>query len=297
MRSGPADPLHRARIVAMRASESAWRDSRDLGERWAAAQSMENTAITGDPARSWLDDLIDRGPFRNAAVLGASQWATKWMQRAASDRLDVIDPSRGQLDRLRHDLAPWLHRVRLWRADLDWVTLPHGTYDVVWTDAGLTDIVNLEYLLDEVARALRPGGLFCYHGYVGEARHRYAPARLARINAALQGVPARFRRDGIDTIGPEPASQLGPLRAARTDDILPLARARFDVVHEARTGALFPLLLHLDLPAMAREAPNVLARLEALEAEAQRDPATTCATAYVILRARPPRVAPAGGAG
>jgi hypothetical protein len=161
----------------------------------------------------------------------------------------------------------------------------------------LADVVNLEYLLDEIARSLRPSGLFCYHGYVGEPRHRYAAARLARINAALRIVPPRFRRAGIDTIAPAPANQLGPLRAARTNEILPLARARFEVVHEACTGALFPLLMHLDLPVLAREAPEILARLAALEAEARRDPALACATAYVILRTPPAGVAPAPVAG
>jgi SAM-dependent methyltransferase len=260
----------------------------------AGVQPIENAAITGDPARSWLDDLIARGPFRHAALLGASPLAASWLQHDASQRLDVIAPSPGVL---QHLLAPWLHRVRLWRADLDFVTLPRAAYDVVWTHAALENVVNLEYLLDEIARALRSGGLFCYYGYAGEPRHRYAPARLARINAALQIVPPRFRRNGVDAIGAAPADLIAPLHAVRTDEILPLARARFELVHKACIGALFPLLLHLDLPALAREAPDVLARLAALEAEARTDPAITCATVYAVFRKPPARVAAAAVAG
>jgi ubiquinone/menaquinone biosynthesis C-methylase UbiE len=296
MRCGPADPLHRAHMAETLTRTVALSTHPGMLERAAATRPMENAALTGDPARSWLDDLIDRGPFRHAALLGASPWAATWLQRGASERLDVLEASPLRLDLLRRRLAPWLHRVRLWRADPDFVTLPRGAYDLVWTDAGLADVVNLEYLLDEIARALRPGGLFCIHEYVGEPRHCYAPARLARINAALRDVPDRFRRDGVESIAPPSPSQLGPLHAARSDEILPLARARFEVVHEARTGALFPLLLHLDIPALAREAPDVLARLDALEAEARRDAEATCATTYTILRARPACVAPRPGA-
>jgi len=293
MRSGPADPLLQARLSQARVRNAAWSNDAGLVERIVATQSMENEALTGDPARSWLDDLIDRGPFRHAALLGASPWAPTWLQREASERLAVFDPSPGRLSLLRHRLTPWLHRASLWRADLDFTTLPGGAFDVVWSDGALADVVNLEYLFDEIARALRPGGLFCMHEYVGEPRYRYDAARLARVNAALREVPARFRRDGIDAIVPVPPTHLDPLHAGRSRDILPLARARFDVVHEARTGALFPLLVHLDLPALARDAPDVLARLGALEEEARRDPALTCTAAYVVLRVRPQRATPA----
>ena len=297
MRSGPADPLHRARLAGAHAYRLAWRTHPAMLERRGAAQPIENTAITGDPARSWLDDLIGRGPFRHAALLGASPWAATWLGRAASDRLDILEASPALLEALRQQLAPWLHRTRLWRAELDFVALPHGAYDLVWSDDALADVVNLEYLLDEIGRALRPGGLLCYHGYVGERRNRYAPARLAYINAALRAVPRRFRRDGIETLEPPQASQLDPLSAVRSDEVLPLARARFELVHEVRTGALVPLYLHLDLPAITREAPDLLERLAAFEGEARADPAVACAVAYAILRKPPSDVAPAGAAG
>jgi ubiquinone/menaquinone biosynthesis C-methylase UbiE len=284
MRSGPADPIYRAQAAEAAARAAAWRDNPVLTERWSAAQPFENLALTGDRERSWIDDLMARGPFRHAALVGQSPWATVWLRQQGSQRLDVIDASKVDLGVLRHRLAPWLHRVRLVHADPNFVTFAPAAYDVVWSDDALGHVVNLEYLLDEIARALRPGGLFAFHGYVGEPRQQFAAERLAYVNAALRLVPSRYRHDGLETIGPTPLNFLGPFRAARSPDVLPLATARFEVVHQAWAGALFPLPLFLDLPALAREEPEVVAQLEALEAEARRDPAVQPALAYAVLR-------------
>ncbi len=284
MRSGPADPIYRAQAAEAADRGARWRENPVLTERWSAAQPCENAAITGDRERAWIDDLIARGPFRHAALVGESRWAAVWLRQQGSQRLDVIDASQVALDDLRHRLAPWLHRARLVRADPNFMTLPPAAYDLVWSDDALAHVVNLEYLLDEIVRGLRPGGLFAFHGYVGEPRQQFAAERLAYVNAALRLVPPRYRHDGVETIGPTPLNFLGPFRAARSDDVLPLATARFEVIHQARAGALFPLLLFLDLPALAREAPEVLAQVEALEIEAQRDPAVQPALAYAVLR-------------
>src|SRR5262249_56177139 len=65
----------------------------------AAAQLLAPSAnrnLTGDPRRSWLDDLIARGPFDAAAMLGCDEDDTlesAWMRAGASTRLDVSELS------------------------------------------------------------------------------------------------------------------------------------------------------------------------------------------------------------
>jgi ubiquinone/menaquinone biosynthesis C-methylase UbiE len=266
MRSSPADPVHRARTAAAPSRRSDPGPGRDA-------------ALPGDRTRGWLDDLMRRGPFRQAALVGVSPLAERWLRSDASPRLDVFEPSRAALSMLRHRLAAVLHRTRLARADLDFLALPPRRYDVVWSDDGLRDVVNLEYLLDEIAAALRPGGLFAYHGYVAERRQRFTPARRARLEAALREIPARWRdpRSALSVEAERPLS-------ARSDEILDLVKARFDVVHEVRGGALFPIAQALDLAGLARDAPEILARLDALEAAALEDPSVEPALAYVVLR-------------
>ena len=289
----PADPAMR-----VRSDDPAYRYKADTEARvwdrpWfqpdaAAAQLLAPSAnrnLTGDPRRSWLDDLIARGPFDAAAMLGCDEDDTlesAWMRAGASTRLDVYELSSGVIRR-RGARAP--RGVRYLQADLNFVRLPAEQYDVIWSSGCLHHIVNLEYLLDQVARALRPGGLFAVRDYVGEALFHFDSRRLARVNAAFHAVPVRFRRGGLDAIGRNAlAHGRSPFCAVRSDEVLSVARARFQVVHEGFTSALFPLAFFLDVEALAREVPDVLDRVLAAEAEALADPTLRPCEAYVVFR-------------
>ena len=141
--------------------------------------------------------------------------------------------------------------------------------------------------------ALRPGGLFAVHDYVGERRLQYDPARLARVNAVLEAVPVRFRVSGETPLAPAPLSLLTPLCAVRSDEVLPLAAARFDTVHRRMTGALFPLFLAVDLGRLAREAPDILARLVTAEEHAAGEPGARACAGYAVFRRRSGGATPA----
>lgn len=283
----PADLLYPSRVQA----EADFWARIDFGAGFfALARPLDritNAAYTGDPERSWLDDFRARGPFAHAAVLGCDEggYEGEWLARGGSERLDVYELSptviRGVRAGIRRDLR---RRARFIRADLNFVQLPAATYDAVWSSGCLHHIVNLEQLLAQVERALKPGGLFAIRDYVGERRMRFAPARLARINAALRQVPARFRR--VEAVTPPPIQGLSPFCGVRADDIVALATARFDVVHRAFTGALFPLNFAVDLDAVAREAPEVLAQLQAAEEAALREADARPCGVYLVLRKR-----------
>src|SRR5262249_6045912 len=145
----------------------------------------------------------------------------------------------------------------------------------------------LEYVLAQIARALRPGGLFALLDYVGERRLQYDPARLARVNTVLARVPVRFRVSGDTPITGAPIPYLTPLCAVRSDEVLPRAAERFATVHLKATGALFPLLLALDLGRLEREAPEVLDEIVAAEETAARDGSCRCCAAYAVFRRLP----------
>ncbi len=266
-----------------------------LFQRMQAGQRDANAAYTGDPERSWLDDLRGRGPFRDAAMLGCDEggYERQWLDAGGSDRLDIYELSPGVIRKVRAGLGLGRYgstrggrEVHFIQTDLNFARLPAARYDVIWSSSCLHHIANLEHLLAEVERALRPGGLFALHDYVGERRLQYAPERLALINALLREIPVRFRAGGMEAITAPRPEGLSPFCGVRSDDILPLARARFDVVHEAVAGALFPLPLVLDLPALAREEPALLARLTAAEQEALRDPTMRGCGAYAVFRKR-----------
>ena len=230
LRVRPTDPAYqwRARAEADR-SPLVVHVGRDP-ENEATGRRLANRALTGNADRSWLDELMSRGPFERAALLGSDEGAhmTAWIRGGASAHLDVYDPSTAALATLRRaadDTTPGAScptAIRFVRADLNFVELPAQSYDVVWATGTLSRVVNLEYLLAQIECALRPGGLLAFHDYVGERRMQYDPDRLARVNAVLGTVPARFRI-GDGPITPAPLSFLTPLcavplgRAARPD--------------------------------------------------------------------------------
>ena len=72
----------------------------------------------------------------------------------------------------------------------------------------------------------------------------------------------------------------------RSNDIVAVATARFDTVEAAYAGRLFPLFLHLDVPALERDAPELLDALLAREQALAADPNATPCAAHLILRRR-----------
>ena len=123
-----------------------------------AGDRRVNEAYTGDPERSWLDDLMARGPFRRAAVLGCDEggYERQWIEAGASERLDVYELSPGVIRKVRAGLGRGRlearRRVRFVRTDLNFARLPENTYDVVWSSGCLHHITNLEHLFAEVER-------------------------------------------------------------------------------------------------------------------------------------------------
>jgi ubiquinone/menaquinone biosynthesis C-methylase UbiE len=251
------------------------------------AERFVNEAYTGDASRSWLDDLVSRGPFDQAASLGCDEggYEREWLNKGGSRTLDVYELSPVIMRDVRRGLGRALRRrARFHQVDLNFARLPRDRYDVVWSSGCLHHIIELEHLFDEVARALRPGGLFAICDYVGEVRMRITPARLDRINAVLRSVPARFRF--AEHLSVPAIEGLSPFCGVRSDAIVELAKARFDVLHAATTGALFPLNFAIDLAAVEREAPEVLQQLQAAESAARQEPGIRPCGAYLVLRKR-----------
>jgi SAM-dependent methyltransferase len=251
------------------------------------AQEEVNRAYTGQADRAWIDDLIGRGPFAHAASLGCDEggYERYWLTHGGSTRLDVYELSPAIIRAMRGGLERHCRsRARFYRADLNFVRLPRARYDVIWSSGCLHHIINLESLFDQVERALRPGGLFAIHDYIGESRMRFSAERLDRINAVLRQVPARFRH--ADVLTPPSIGGLSPFCGVRSDAIVSVAESRFDVVHKAVAGALFPLNFAVDLNTLAREAPDVWQTLRGAEQAALQEPDARPCGAYLVLRKR-----------
>lgn len=253
-----------------------------VGQAWA------NRVLTGDPTRHWFDDLVGRGPFERAAMLGCDEepYAAAWLRARASAALDIYDLSPYALATVRRLAGAHADGARFIEADLNFARLPAAHYDVIWSSACLHHLINLEHLLAQIEQALRPGGLFVVHDFVGERQIRYAPARLARARALFDEIPARYRHTGPEALAAPDPEALSPFCGMRPAELLPLAAARFETVHQATFGYLLPLPLVLDLERLAGEAPELWARLQQAEADAAGDPALLPSTAYAVFRRR-----------
>lgn len=287
MRVTPADPVYQRRASEDLEWEANWGYASIVADRIRAAKPWANRAITGDAMRSWIDDMAARGPFERALLVGGEDEdeADTWLRAGGSESLHVVDASPARIARLRTQLAARAHRVRFMQQDANFLDLPRRHYDVALVGGGVSRVVNLEFFFDEIAQALRPGGLVGIGCYVGERRQAYAPERLALVNEAFREIPERFRY-GTNTIEPSDPEALAPFRAIRSDEVVAVAKARFDVVQETWAGRLFPLHVYLDVRAMEREAPELLERLEAREAALASHPAATPCSAYLVLRKR-----------
>jgi SAM-dependent methyltransferase len=293
MRVAPADPRYREAAAA----EAAFWENPPLNTailesaQTGAFARFINESYTGDPDISWMEDLVRRGPFARAAVLGCTQGLreSSWLRQGGSRELDVYDISSKVLARARRQVraegvAPSGARIRFFRADLSFVDLPENSYDVVWTTACLHHVTNLEYLFSVVEAALRPQGLLAIHDYIGEARFAYAPERRSRANEVFRKVPARFRY--AEEILPVADDFMSPFEAIRSDETREIVEARFEVVHLALADALYPLFLLLDLAAIEREEPALLDAIFAAEVAARRDPALRACSMYGVFRRR-----------
>lgn len=247
---------------------------------------VRDRAFTGRADCTWVEDLASRGPFTDVAMLGCDdeEHESAWLRAGGSSSLDVFELSRGRIEECRARLGDLAARVRFVPCDLNFVELRDASYDCIWSSGTLHFVTNLEHLYTQVARALRPGGLFAFSCYIGEPRQRYDPARLERLNAILQSVPERYRR--VEAITPPEPAFLSPFQAVRSRDILPLAHARFEPVRVVTADRLMPLWLMIDLPAIVREDPALFARLTRAEEDVRDDPVMQPCGVYAIFRKR-----------
>jgi SAM-dependent methyltransferase len=228
-----------------------------------------NAELTGSPELDWFDELVGRGPFHSAAQLGSSSgWLEqRWLDGGCSDTLDVYELSTGVLDKARARLsgADLLARARLIPADLNVVELPRNHYDVIWGAGVLHHLVGLEHLFDQIALALKPGGLFAFFEYVGEKRLQFVADRLRLCEEALASVPDAFWRNGR-VVKSADLDLISPFEAVRSDEIHVLASARFRVLHWAQAAPLgAPAFAAVDFMTLAEQMPHELEKYLAAE--------------------------------
>lgn len=244
LRVRPDDPEY----LRLAAAEAAfWRAAHPFGlETIEAVQQpgpvdrYTNAQYTGDPRVPWHRTIARYGTFRRGLMLGTSSVALEAEILATNPSLHLtfVDISDGPLSRRMEQLgARFPGRVAVQTADLNFLALDAGAYDLVLSRASIHHVTNLEHLAAQIARGLAPGGWLLFEDWVGEPRFAFAPEKRRAFEVlydrSLASQPGR--RPGVRFLD---ASDLSPFCGVRSDEILPVfeAHLRRDFVRWA--GAL-----------------------------------------------------------
>jgi SAM-dependent methyltransferase len=248
------------------------------GIGWMASTAVLmhlNERATGDPARNWLSSWAHRwfvGRGLRVLVLGCGEG---WLERAVAswpfvERIDALDLAAEAVERAKAQAPP---KVTYGVFDLNRDVLEENAYDVVVAHMILHHVENLEHAFAQIERAMKPGATLIVNEYAGPRRFQFSDDVLSRVNALLACLPVRLRRSALEQKTYDrkerPPLQLmidlDPSEAVRSDELLPMLDARFDVVERMNIGGT--LLQHLlyDIVQNFRfEAPKERAMIELL---------------------------------
>ena len=227
-----------------------------------------NRLITGDEGESWLA-FAGRRFLPESAGYGLSLGCGHgWTERDAIQlgicrSFDALDISEEALEVARREAREaGLHGRILYRqADLNTVELEPDVYDVVIASQVLHHVEALEHLLDQVAVALSPGGLFVVNEYIGPARFQWLDKTQMLMNRMLELLPEELRvnpvngriKETIERASAEEIARSDPSESIRSDEIVELLRARFEILYRADFGGTLLQFLLADIAANFRQ--------------------------------------------
>jgi SAM-dependent methyltransferase len=206
-----------------------------------------NERATGDPARDWLSSWAHRyfvGRDLRVLVLGCGEG---WLERAVADwpyvaRIDATDVAAEAVARAKEAAPPKVHYAV---ADLNSAMLEPGAYDVVVAHSILHHVENLEHAFAQIERAMKPNAMLIVNEYVGPNRFQFSDDVLRMINELLACLPLRLRGGYERRERPTPQFMMAndPTEAVRSEELMPMIAARFEVLEQKSLGGT--ILMHL----------------------------------------------------
>jgi ubiquinone/menaquinone biosynthesis C-methylase UbiE len=152
--SSSSDALRNRSVWDRKSDDYQQRNAAFIGgsePRWGMWQLPESELdVLGDVAGK---DVLELG-------CGAAQWAVLLAQRGA--RMVGLDNSERQLEHARELMAEGGVDFPLIHSGAEQVPLPDASFDVVFCDHGAMTFADPYLTVPEVARLLRPGGLFAF---------------------------------------------------------------------------------------------------------------------------------------
>lgn len=164
--------------------------------------------------------------------------------------IDISEHATAEAARLAREAG--LDHIRYRALDFNTMELPDEAYDVVFGISSVHHVARLERLFEQVARGLKPGGLFLLDEFVGPSQFQWTDDQLAITNEGLSGLPSDLRRHvrtgaTVERIPRPTIAEMNagdPSEAIRSAEILPLLPKYFDVLEvKGYGGTILHLLL------------------------------------------------------
>ncbi len=125
--------------------------------------------------------------------------------------------------------------VRFEPADLNSVTLPADAFDIVFCHASLHHLIELESIIEQIKRTLRPGGELIVVDVITRHGYRMWPETRKVVRDLWSTLPERYRvnhtaypRKAVDRRIWEADTRPSSMECIRSEDILPLLYANFE---------------------------------------------------------------------
>jgi len=223
-----------------------------------ALQRHVNRCATGDPSVDWLSHVRTRhlpAELPRVLVIGCGEG---FIERSLA-RMDgvgaitAVDADPAAVERARRNVRRrGMAAVSHAPLDPNAAPLPEGPWDAVIVHDVLHHVGRLEEFYGRIHDIVSDRGRLVFVEYVGPNRFQYPERRAELVQRYFRLLPQRLRRDA-DTgealwrREPVDAARLtrdSPFEAARSEDLLPLARKSFvaEAEYSGGGGLLHPLL-------------------------------------------------------
>jgi SAM-dependent methyltransferase len=268
-------------LRAARAEAAAAREFWDAGapgepeDRYWGSQPLVRRAInrrvTGDPNVWPMEWFANRHvptplPLGLSVGCGTGLLERDVIAKGICERVEGVDFSPEAIAEARRgaEEAGLARRLDYRVEDINAIRLPARRYDIVLFHGSLHHIRNVEHVLEEVRRSLKPGGLLVLDEYMGPARAEWTDAHWGFARSAFDALPDDLK-NRPDLAIPLPMDD--PSESIRSSSILPAVRRLFEVVEDRPYGGnilwfVFPCM---DMARLREDETGILSRLIGLE--------------------------------
>ncbi|MES3007321.1 MAG: class I SAM-dependent methyltransferase [Pseudomonadota bacterium] len=218
--------------------------------------------ISGQPDKNWLEYIgtqFFKTPVTLALSLGCGGGGLERHAIALkiAETFHAYDVSTGAIEIARNSAAGHAagHRIDYRVADLNTLILPEDLYNCVFASQSVHHIANLEHYFEQVAKSLKPGGLFIINEFVGANQFQWSDLQVQYAQSMLESIPERLRQSirghGQKNVILRPTieemNNSDPTEAIRSADIIPELEKHFEIIDRKDFGGTFLQLVLEDI--------------------------------------------------